>query len=70
MDNELCELVTGHISKPKVAKEWIEELVYSPDHATLAVRSHDNRIDEGGNTRDLSLNNYIKQYAKERLDSI
>ena len=44
MDNELCELVTGHISKPKIAKEWIEELVYSPDAATLAVGSHDNRI--------------------------
>merc|ERR1712195_436827 len=43
LDVELCILTTGSI-KPKVAKEWIEELVYSPDHKTLAVGSHDNGI--------------------------
>jgi WD40 repeat protein len=31
-------------TKPKIKAEWIEELVYSPDHSTLAVGSHDNGI--------------------------
>jgi WD40 repeat protein len=43
LDNELVVLKTGCV-KPKIAAEWIEELVYSPDSATLAVGSHDNRI--------------------------
>jgi hypothetical protein len=31
LDVELCVLMTG-TAKPKIKAEWIEELVYSPDH--------------------------------------
>lgn len=41
LNNEICQLVTG---SKKIAKEWIEEIVYSPNHEILAVGSHDNRI--------------------------
>jgi hypothetical protein len=44
----VCVLSTGVNAKAGktkgVAKEWIEEIVYSPNSEILAVGSHDNRI--------------------------
>jgi len=47
LNNQIGIITTGVAARSNsrgVAKEWIEEIVYSPDSSILAVGSHDNRI--------------------------